>query len=212
MNVRPAALLVLLVCAMIAALFTFSSAYLACSEQFTAVTAARQRLDEDCDNLCDLVPRVSAFAYQCLPNVQRQVITTELAQARLGEHRSPSDMARAFDLLNSSLSNLMVALDASTATTKRNYADLRGKIDTALDNVLLARTDYNAAADRYNTAISQPHARCWQFIIRFLPAEPFAQQRQLVKQPIRPTRPTPTPTPRATGTVSRVIDFPSPGR
>jgi len=159
---------------MIAVFYTFTAAYMACSDKIAVADGARSRLDDECGALEERMPELNALAYKFVPSIQRQVITTELAAARLGERRSPSDMARACRILTAGISNLVIALEATEAKKLGTFDELCEDLADTVYKLNLAKEEYNQAAAAYNAALDKPMARLWRKMMGFSPMELFA--------------------------------------
>lgn len=155
-------------------LFSFSSSYSSCAERQTDLTRMRARLQRECDLYAELTPRIAALTLRYAQQHNGLVQTAELASARLVEHRSPADMARAHKYLQRALQQMVDTLDEHRRAAKLPaYMDVRAAFVEQTRKVTIAVEQYNDAALALNAALTHPLAMLWKDVMGFQMAELF---------------------------------------
>lgn len=113
------------------------------------------QLQRRADLIPNLVATVKGFAKQELD------VLTRVTEARAGlqtavQGNDLKQMATANDQLTGALSKLMVTVEAyPTLKSDQNFLRLQDELAGTENRIAVARTDYNAAAQKYNAYIRQ---------------------------------------------------------
>lgn len=167
-------LLMVLVAAMLAVFFSFTSSYMACSEAETRVRHARVQLTHELSRLGELLPNMAALYYRYGTNGPGIVTYAERARAELERQQSPLQMARAHAALHFAMQRM--AGDIASHPRARQhlkYRDVMIAFNDTTQRIAYLQEQYNNAVADYNALLNAPQPAFWRTFMGMTNAEPF---------------------------------------
>jgi len=166
--------LLVLVAAMLAVFFSFTSSCMTCSDAETRMRHARVQLTQEVLRMGELLPGMAALYYRYGTNGPRVVTEAEQARAELERQRSPRIMARAHAVLQRSM-HTMAAEISRDARARRHvkYRDLMEAFNDTTQRIAFLQQQYNDAVAVYNQLLDAPQPSFWRSMMGMTNAEPF---------------------------------------
>lgn len=166
--------LLVLIAAMLAVFFSFTSSYMTCSDAESRVRMARLHLTQEVLRMGELLPGIAALYYRYGTNGPQVVTYAEQARAELERQRSPRIMARAHAALQRSMQEMTAAISRDPRARRHvKYRDLMEAFNDTTQRIAYLQQQYNDAVAIYNQLLDAPQPSFWRHLMGMTNAEPF---------------------------------------
>lgn len=166
--------LLVVVAAMLAVFFSFTSSYMTCSDAETRVRQARLQLTQEVLRMGELLPGIAALYYRYGTNGPGVVTYAEQARTELERQRSPRIMARAHAALHRSLDAMTAAISHDPRARRHvKYRDLMQAFNDTTQRIAYLQQQYNEMVTIYNQLLDAPQPSLWRNVMGITNAEPF---------------------------------------